>query len=65
MRVHVYHVCWVGSEFKQVCVFVVTLLLCVYHTMISDNKLGEKGVKALIPALERLSQLEVLGLSGE
>ena len=36
--------------------------LCVYGTMISGNHIGDEGIKALVPALQRLTQLHTLDL---
>ena len=40
----------------------VVTLLCVYGTMTSDNDIGYEGIKALVPALQSLTQLHTLHL---
>ncbi len=62
--VHIYHICWVGSEFDQVCMAVVTSL-SVCYIMIPGNSIRAEGAKVLAPALGRLTQLNNLGLEGE
>ena len=43
----------------------VVTLLCVYGTMISANGIGDEGIKALVPALQSLTQLHTLHLHGK
>ena len=54
-------VVWLFVDCGQVCMPFVTLL-CVYDTMISANGIGADGIKALVPALQRLTQLHTLNL---
>ena len=59
--------CYV-CEFVVVCSLVlmgVVRLFCVDDTMIPDNDIGVKGVKALVPALKSLSHLTSLKLECE
>ena len=56
------------SCFVVVCSLVLTVvvtLFCVDVTMIPGNNIRVEGVKALVPALESLSQLTTLNLSSE
>ena len=43
----------------------VVTLFRVGDTMVPGNHIGAEGVKALVPALDRLPQLTSLNLSGE
>ena len=52
-----------GYCFVVVCSFVlmvVVTLFCVDVTMIPGSRIGAEGVKALVPALQSLSQLTSL-----
>ena len=60
-----YHViCLVFGDGEKMCMPVVTLF-CIYGTMISGNEIGDEGIKALVPALQGLTQLRTLNLSSK
>ena len=52
---------WSFGGCEKVCMPVASLL-CVNGTMVSDNGIGYKGIKALVPALQSLPQLHTLDL---
>ena len=47
------------------CLPVMMYVFCFCCDMIPDNNIGVEGVKALVPALNNLSQLRELTLDGE
>ena len=55
---------WLFGDGEKMCMPVVALL-CVYGTMISGNEIGDEGIKALVPALQSLTQLHTLNLGSK